>query len=108
MAMRSPIPVEIREVLTDDPFMKTCIVAHDCEGRIHFDHAFTYAGKRVNELWSILPLCRKHNMGVTKHVQALRQMNLRARIAHFKAETTFKEKYPRQTLITKTIPTHGG
>lgn len=97
--MRSPIPLAIREQLSEDPFMSECIVAHECEGRIHFDHAFSYAGKRVNELWSILPLCRKHNMGVTSHVQALRNMNLRARIHHFKALDDFLTKYPKQSLI---------
>ena len=99
MAMRSPIPAEIRDELSKDPFMQTCIVAHECEGRVHFDHAFTYAGKRVNERWSILPLCRKHNMGVTQHVQALRRMNLLARIAHFKAESDFATKYPKSDLL---------
>lgn len=79
--------------------MKNCIVSHDCDGRVHFDHAFTYAGKRVNELWSILPLCRKHNMGVTSHVQALRKMNLRQRIKHFKAEEDFAAKYPKSDLF---------
>lgn len=98
-SMRSPIPAEIRDVLSGDPFMKTCIVAHECEGRVHFDHAFSYAGKRVNALWSILPLCRKHNMGVTSHVQALRRMNLRTRIAHFKAEEQFRRDYPKSDLL---------
>lgn len=97
--MRSSIPPAIREFLSDDPFMKECIVSHDCEGRIHFDHAFTYAGRRVNALWAILPLCRKHNMGVTSHVEALRRMNLRARIAHFSAERDFKIRYPKSDLF---------
>ncbi len=99
MAMRSPIPKEIRDVLSEDTFMRDCIVAHECEGRIHFDHAFKYAGKRVNELWSILPLCAKHNMGVTSHVEVLRRMNLRARITHFKAEDEFRAKYPKSDLL---------
>ncbi len=98
-SLRSPIPLEIREVLSTDKFMENCIVAHECEGRVHFDHAFTYAGKRINELWAILPLCRKHNMGVTAHVQTLRRMNLQARILHFNARAEFDRKYPRSDLF---------
>lgn len=79
--------------------MRTCIVSHECEGRIHFDHAFKYAGKRVNALWSILPLCRKHNMGVTSHVEALRRINLRARIYHFNAREEFQSFYPKSDLF---------
>lgn len=96
--MQSKIPQEIRDILEVDPFMWSCIVAHECEGRICWDHAFTYKGKRINELWSILPLCVKHNMGITKHVQTLRRMNLRARIRHFKAEASFMRNYPKSDL----------
>lgn len=104
MVMRSPIPKEIREQLSQDPFMSTCIVSHECDGRVHFDHAFKYAGKRVNEIWSILPLCRKHNMGVTSHVEALRRMNLRVRIEHFEARASFERDYPKSDLFTRLRP----
>ena len=100
VAMRMPIPATIRKELSEDEFMRDCIVMQGCEGRIHFDHAFTYAGKRVNEIWAILPLCRKHNMGVTKMVQTAREMNLRARIKHFGAEKSFRESYPKSNLLS--------
>ena len=54
--MRSPIPKAIREELSEDPFMKTCVLAGECGGRIEWHHAFNYAGKRQNELWAILPV----------------------------------------------------
>lgn len=98
--MRSPIPKEIRDELALDEFMSFCIVSHECEGRVHWDHAFTYRGKRINAVWAILPLCAKHNMGVTKHVQTLRRMYLRARIFHFGAEEDFKRDYPKSDLFT--------
>lgn len=42
--------------------MKRCTIAGDeHEGRIEWHHAFTYAGKRQNEPWSIIPLCKKHH-----------------------------------------------
>lgn len=99
VAMRSPIPPAIREELSNDPFMKECIVQDGCEGRAEFDHAFTYAGKRVNELWAILPLCTKHNHGVTRKVNELRKVALRYRIFYFEAEKEFKEKYPKSDLL---------
>ena len=99
MAMRCPIPKQMRETLGADLFMKKCIVANNCEGRVEYDHAFTYAGRRVNELWAILPLCTKHNHGVTKEVQRAREVNLRVRIKHFGEEEQFRSKYSRSKLL---------
>ena len=97
--MRCPIPKKMRDQLSKDPFMKSCIVANNCEGRVEFDHAFKYAGRRINELWAILPLCTKHNHGVTKEVQRAREKYLRTRITHFNAESDFRTKYPRSRLL---------
>lgn len=98
VAMRSPIPVAIREQLSDDPFMSDCIVDFDCVGRIEWDHAFKYQGKRVNELWAILPKCHKHHDGRSSHVETISRLYLRMRIAHFNAFREFKVNYPKSDL----------
>lgn len=110
MSLTSKIPPAMREQLADDPFMTDCVIAHECHGRIEWHHAFRYAGKRTNELYTIIPLCSYHHSKAgTPHVDTIVNMNIRARIAHFKAFEEFQTKYPRQTLIpTKSIPTHGG
>lgn len=100
MSLRSPIPVEIREQLATDPFMTHCIVGHECAGRVEWNHAFIYGGKRQNELWSIIPVCNKHHRAMSKSTAAICNMAMRTRIHQFKAETTFQEKYPKSNLIT--------
>ena len=97
--MQCKIPDDMRAQLADDPFMERC--AHEdieCEGRIEWHHAFTYAGKRVNELWSILPLCRYHHDKAAQIANFL-QIIMHARMYQFDAIDDFKEKYPKSTLI---------
>jgi hypothetical protein len=99
MAMRSKIPSDIREQLANDPYMDECDVGVDCDGRLEWHHAFTYAGRRRNELWAIIPLCHYHHVNESK-ARKLIEQRVRDRIAHFHAEATFREKYPRSTLLS--------
>jgi len=62
------IPAKIRQYLAEDRFMTRCV--HDylnetdeCEGRIEWEHCFTFAGKQVQEKWSIVPCCTYHHRG---------------------------------------------
>lgn len=62
MSLRCPIPKEIREQLAADPFMSHCCIADEtCEGRIEWHHNLIYAGKRVSDWWSLLPVCESHH-----------------------------------------------
>jgi len=60
------IPDKIKKVLTDDPFMKNC-VACLAEGIItsekpEWHHPFIYDKKQMtDEIWQIIPLCKKHH-----------------------------------------------
>ena len=59
------IPTKIRKQLEEDLFMNVCIHNnHLCSKRIEWEHAFTYAGKQVNEVWAIVPVCTYHHRGV--------------------------------------------
>lgn len=59
-----PIPLSIRGKINADPYYKKCArQGGDCEGRITMEHAFIYAGKQINELWAIIPLCVFHHLG---------------------------------------------
>ena len=81
--MRSPIPKEIRNKLSKDPFMERCILAPlFCAGRIEWNHAMTYKGKRINELYTILPMCHEHHRKEASYRDAIHSV-LRARISHF-------------------------
>lgn len=56
------IPQKIRYTLANDPFMRRCIHDNaDCEARIEWEHALTFAGKQVQEVWAIIPCCTYHH-----------------------------------------------
>lgn len=65
----TPIPLKIRAEIAKDPFMTFCIYEsrdapnHECYGRVEWEHAYLYAGKRINEPWAIVPCCTSHNRG---------------------------------------------
>lgn len=65
----TPIPPKVRAAIADDPFMALCVYErqdapnHDCSGRIEWEHAILYNGKRLNEPWAIIPCCTNHNRG---------------------------------------------
>lgn len=62
----SVIPGKIRKVLELDPFMKRCF-RHgegDCAGCVEWEHAWMYAGRKIQERWAIVPACKsQHHQG---------------------------------------------
>lgn len=56
-----PIPPKLRRELTDDPFMQSCIICGSSQ--VEWDHCFTFAGRQINERWSLVPLCYEHHRG---------------------------------------------
>jgi len=58
----APIPAKIKRLLSYDPFMKQCIY-EGCAGIPEWDHAFTYAGNQIQEVWAIVPACEYHHRG---------------------------------------------
>lgn len=61
----------------------------ECEGRITIEHAFTYAGKQINELWALIPLCEYHHLGEG----LIKRENQRIAVARATDEEL--SKYPR-------------
>ena len=99
VALRMPIPKEIREKLSESLFMSRCCLEDEtCHGRIQFHHHLTYAGRRQNTLYSILPLCAFHHRTEAVHRLELNAV-MRARIRHFNAEDSFRIAYPRSNLL---------
>ena len=99
--MRSPIPKEVRELLSDDPYMVICALEDfDCQGRIEWHHAFTYAGKRRNELWSIIPLCHHHH-AIESVLKEKINDAVRERIEKIDdfVRSDFRKKYPKSNLF---------
>lgn len=58
-----PIPQALKKQILTDPYYLQCARSSEggCEGRITFEHAIIYAGKQLNELWAIIPLCEYHH-----------------------------------------------
>lgn len=64
---KTVIPMNLRQEMEVDPFYKTCSlygqlidgVEHKCEGRVTWEHAMIYAGKKIQKKWAIIPLCEK-------------------------------------------------
>ncbi len=85
-----PIPLKLREEMSNDPYYKRCARANsECNGRITWEHAFTYAGRQVNEKWAIIPLCWYHHLGAGL-VKIKNQI-----IAAARATLEDREKYDR-------------
>lgn len=56
------IPPTILKKILSDPYYKICARKnHDCGGRITFEHVFIYAGRQIQEVWSIIPICEYHH-----------------------------------------------
>lgn len=59
-----PIPLKLRKELAESVEMKTCIYNNtECKGRVEWEHAWTYAGKQIQEAWAIIPVCTYHHRG---------------------------------------------
>ena len=68
--------------------MKKCIHA-GCSGRPEWEHAFIYAGRQINERWSIVPVCAFHHRG-SGLVKGFNQY-----VALTRASDDDLKKYPR-------------
>lgn len=52
-----------RQVIDTDPFYRLCARRDegDCDGRITIDHGIIYAGRQLDEPWSMIPVCEFHH-----------------------------------------------
>lgn len=60
---RTTIPLKQRKEMSKNPFYKVCALKgfldHECGGSITWEHSIIYAGKSLQAIWSIVPLCSK-------------------------------------------------
>lgn len=64
-----PIPIKIRQELSEDKFMKNCCLCGIDSG-IQFHHNLIYQGQQQNDSKSILPLCENcHRMANNKSIK---------------------------------------
>ena len=81
-------PAWIKKYWQENP-AKGCVRKNsDCRGRLTKEHALTFAGRQVQELWSILDLCEFHHLGAGLDKRENR------RIALSQATSEELSKYP--------------
>lgn len=58
-----PLTAKAKKAIETDPFYRTCALSEHggCAGRITIEHAIIYAGRQLDELWSLIPLCARHH-----------------------------------------------
>ena len=57
-----PISAKNKQAIDNLPYYKVCIRSgEDCQGRITIEHVFIYAGRQIDELWNLLPVCAYHH-----------------------------------------------
>lgn len=59
----STIPLADRKEWAKDPFYSVCALkghhGHECGGKITWEHAMIYGGKKMQTKWSVIPLCER-------------------------------------------------
>lgn len=68
-----------------------------CSGRITIEHALMWAGRQVNELWALLPLCWYHHLGAGLNKRYNEYLALK------RATPEDLAKYPKTDWVQKRI-----
>lgn len=63
-----PIPLTLRKLLAEDPWMSRCVWT-DSIIDVTWEHPWIYAGRQINERWSIVPLKRDLNVNITPKIK---------------------------------------
>ena len=94
MSLTKPIPLKTRLIISEDPYYRTCARKNsECSGRITIEHAITYAGRRISDLWGLIPLCWYHHLG-----EGLNKA-INRRLAFARATARDLQKYPRLKIM---------
>ncbi len=96
----SKIPKALLKQILLNPFYKTCARENEhCDGRITFEHAFIHAGKQVQEMWAIIPLCTYHHAVDMHQDGGDLNKEINQLIALRRAMPDDFLKYPRNTWV---------
>lgn len=64
-----PISKKVKAVLEKDPWMKKCCYCGTFEN-IEWNHAIQYAGKQLDEVYCLTPLCRNCHRGYSGTIKS--------------------------------------
>lgn len=53
------LPLKQRSEMAADPEYSRCALQglHECGGRVSWEHAMYYAGKKIQDRWAVIPIC---------------------------------------------------
>lgn len=96
-----PISRKLRDKMSRNPFMWSCIHSKGCKGTLTWEHAWIIKGQQVNEEWSIVPCCWKHNVFATGKVKRFNKWVALVRFANLTTDEKLGqvEKYPKFDFI---------
>lgn len=102
-----PIPLKLREKMASDGSMLHCIHGSGCGGvivspgqiRIEWEHAFLYAGKKIQEEWAIVPCCTYHHRGSGLDKDYNRYCSLVKAIKIYGSLDVIQQKYPKKNWL---------
>lgn len=95
-----PIPLKLREKMAANGSMLHCIHRNsDCEGRIEWEHAWIYAGKKIQEEWAIVPCCTYHHRGSGLDKDYNRYCSLVKAIKIYGSLDVIQQKYPKKNWL---------
>jgi len=89
-----PIPNNIVCELKKEPSICARIDEGDCEGRITWEHAASYGGRKIQERWAIIKLCERHHSLGRWQNQPLNKRRNRE-IAMGRATAEDRKRYPK-------------
>lgn len=100
MSLLSHISSKVKKQMLDDPFFATCAFKHMhvCGGRVTWEHALIFGGKRMNVFGSIIPCCEKAH-GVLRYQDSKEEIPKEMRVwvaLNIIDMDMLKKEYPRQ------------
>lgn len=68
-----PIPRRVKKELEQDEWMTRCCYKHCSSNNVEWHHVFTYQGKQIQEVFNIVPVCKRHHDQATPHKNGYKQ-----------------------------------
>ena len=91
MGLTRPLTKKAKEEIGANPYYRICARRNnECSGRITIEHAIMYAGRRIDDIWALLPLCWYHHLGAGLNKR------INEKIAIRRASQKDLEKYPKR------------
>lgn len=91
-----PIPEKMKREMSIDPYYEKCAICDGrCQGRITWEHCWTYGGRQINEKWAIISICEfHHGLGLYCNKGGLNK-NINQFISLMRATPEELKKYPK-------------